>query len=243
MGAYYFQATGLLGSCQHTHRQPIRILGTQLSTMARAQCDSTALSHAGTATCKSATSKQPAWSTPMRSKRSSEGERKTATQGQRSFRFGWDERLGCVHGPSRLPRREKMQVQRLPRAFSAASRPAPVARKVLTVCNSAVAKPASIPYKGADGSDKGTQQLALKVAEDTAKAVVHRYMVLVNQNARRVSQAAWSGPWCCCWVAHRVVAATKLGSTRSHFSAPWPRIAAIQRVCMCCSRRRVLPAP
>lgn len=71
------------------------------------------------------------------------------------------------------------------RAFSCASKPAPVSRQSLRVCSSAVAQPVALPYKAVDGSDKGTQQLALKVAEDTAKAVVHRYMVMVNQNARR----------------------------------------------------------
>ncbi len=58
------------------------------------------------------------------------------------------------------------------------------------VANSAVAQPVSIPHKGADGSDKGTAKLSLKVAEDTAKAVVHRYMVMVQQNARRVRNGA-----------------------------------------------------
>lgn len=60
------------------------------------------------------------------------------------------------------------------------------ARQALVVCNSAVAAPATLPYKGVDGSDKGTQQLALKVAEETAKGLVHRYLVMVQQNARRV---------------------------------------------------------
>jgi len=73
-----------------------------------------------------------------------------------------------------------MQVSR---AFTQAR---PVRRATVRVNASAVAAPASLPVKALDGSDKGTAQIALKVAgEDTAKAVVHRYMVLVNQNARR----------------------------------------------------------
>ncbi|GFR45745.1 hypothetical protein Agub_g7161 [Astrephomene gubernaculifera] len=74
-----------------------------------------------------------------------------------------------------------MQTMRL-QAF----KPACVGRQPrLVVANSAVAQPVTIPYKAVDGSDKGTQQLALKVAEDTAKGLVHRYTVLVQQNARQ----------------------------------------------------------
>lgn len=47
-------------------------------------------------------------------------------------------------------------------------------------------KPATLPVKGADGSDKGTTTVELKVAEETAKGLVHRYVVFVRQNARRV---------------------------------------------------------
>eukprot|EP00199_Chlamydomonas_sp_CCMP681_P005587 CAMPEP_0119113200 /NCGR_PEP_ID=MMETSP1180-20130426/43113_1 /TAXON_ID=3052 ORGANISM="Chlamydomonas cf sp, Strain CCMP681" /NCGR_SAMPLE_ID=MMETSP1180 /ASSEMBLY_ACC=CAM_ASM_000741 /LENGTH=261 /DNA_ID=CAMNT_0007101113 /DNA_START=18 /DNA_END=803 /DNA_ORIENTATION=- len=79
-------------------------------------------------------------------------------------------------------------VSRMQRPFTGkapmACRPV-VARQPLQVCASAVAQPATIPVKSADGSDKGTAQLALRVAGDTAKAVVHRYMVMVRQNARR----------------------------------------------------------
>lgn len=75
-----------------------------------------------------------------------------------------------------------MQLQKLS-PFSGA----PVRRQSVRVCASAVAQPAALPVKSADGSDKGTADLALRVAgEDTAKALVHRYMVLVQQNARRV---------------------------------------------------------
>lgn len=67
----------------------------------------------------------------------------------------------------------------------------PASRQAL-VCNAgAAASPAALPYKAVDGSDKGTQQLSLKVAgDDTAKGLVHRYMVMVQQNARRVRLSA-----------------------------------------------------
>ncbi|PNW76869.1 hypothetical protein CHLRE_11g479500v5 [Chlamydomonas reinhardtii] len=66
-----------------------------------------------------------------------------------------------------------------------AFRPAATSRSTVVTRASAVAAPASIPYKAADGSSKGTQQLALKVAEDSAKGLVHRYLVMVQQNARQ----------------------------------------------------------
>lgn len=50
---------------------------------------------------------------------------------------------------------------------------------------SAVAAPASLPVKSIEGADLGSEQLALKVAGDTAKGLVHRYIVYVQQNARR----------------------------------------------------------
>ncbi|KXZ46544.1 hypothetical protein GPECTOR_42g751 [Gonium pectorale] len=58
-------------------------------------------------------------------------------------------------------------------------------RQAVVVRASTVAAPATIPYKAVDGSDKGTQQLALKVAQDSAKGLVHRYLVMVQQNARQ----------------------------------------------------------
>lgn len=65
--------------------------------------------------------------------------------------------------------------------------PRPASRQVLQVRASEVAAAAKLPYKGLDGADKGTQSLALKVATDTAVGLVHRYMVMAQQNARRVS--------------------------------------------------------
>lgn len=69
---------------------------------------------------------------------------------------------------------------------TAAFKPA-TGRRALVVSNSAVAPAVVVPYKGTDGADKGTKQVALKVAEESAKGLVHRYMVMVQQNARRVS--------------------------------------------------------
>lgn len=58
-------------------------------------------------------------------------------------------------------------------------------RRSLTTRASRVAKPASIEVKTFDGSSSGSQKLALKVAgHDTAKGLVHRYLVTVRQNAR-----------------------------------------------------------
>lgn len=55
------------------------------------------------------------------------------------------------------------------------------------------AAPASLTVKSADGADVGTEQLALKVARpETAKGLVHRYVVYVMQNKRRVSQLYFS---------------------------------------------------
>lgn len=78
-----------------------------------------------------------------------------------------------------------------PSARPAAFRPAAVSRRpAVVVAATAVAAPATLPFKAVDGSSKGTQQLSLKVAEDTAKGLVHRYMVLVQQNARQVREEA-----------------------------------------------------
>eukprot|EP00967_Tisochrysis_lutea_P094163 scaffold136699_cov15-Tisochrysis_lutea.AAC.1 len=86
--------------------------------------------------------------------------------------------------------------QRLPATTSFVSqqplsRPAALVRPAsrqqsLQVCNSTV-KDATVPMKDVTGADKGEGKLALKVAEETAKGLVHRYMVMVQQNKRRVS--------------------------------------------------------
>jgi large subunit ribosomal protein L4 len=49
------------------------------------------------------------------------------------------------------------------------------------------AKPAKVPVKSADGAAAGEIELALGVAPpETAKGLVHRYLVYVQQNARQV---------------------------------------------------------
>ena len=75
-------------------------------------------------------------------------------------------------------------------AFASALQPHRlVARRSSFTCKAAiVAKPASIDVKTFDGSSSGSQDLALKVAaRNTAKGLVHRYLVTVRQNARAVS--------------------------------------------------------
>lgn len=73
------------------------------------------------------------------------------------------------------------------RMRQAAFRPAAAARRpVVAVRASAVAAPAKLPVKGVDGSDKGTEELALKVAGETARSLVHRYLIMAQQNARAV---------------------------------------------------------
>lgn len=56
-------------------------------------------------------------------------------------------------------------------------------------CRASTVKSVALPVKSIDGSDKGTEELTLKVAEDTARGLVHRYLVMVQQNARRVSES------------------------------------------------------
>lgn len=69
-------------------------------------------------------------------------------------------------------------------AASAVSRPRTVCVKAAVA-----AAPASVPVKTVDGADAGTEQLALKVARpETAKGLVHRYVVFTLQNRRRVRQ-------------------------------------------------------
>lgn len=98
-------------------------------------------------------------------------------------------------GKECLPTQAKMQAQLRPcrgvAAFSSAGVKAPVGRRSLHVCNSAVAKPVTLPVKGADGSDKGSKSLALRVAEASATGLVHRYLVLVQQNERKVRRGLY----------------------------------------------------
>ena len=100
----------------------------------------------------------------------------------------------CVAGKAGL-----MQATAIPsfRGFcptTAAPRSLPQ-RKLVARCRSAaavqasiVAEPAKLEVRSLDGAVVGSTQLALKVAdEETQKGLVHRYLVLVQQNARRVS--------------------------------------------------------
>jgi len=68
-------------------------------------------------------------------------------------------------------------------------RPQRVSSVAVRASGSAV-KTLSVPVKSASsGGDAGTAELTLKVAgEDTAKGLVHRYLVYILQNARRVSR-------------------------------------------------------
>lgn len=61
-------------------------------------------------------------------------------------------------------------------------------KRQLVVRASTLAEPANFDVKSFSGSSSGTASMALRVAEeDTAKGLVHRYLIMVRQNARRVS--------------------------------------------------------
>ena len=64
-----------------------------------------------------------------------------------------------------------------------------VQRRSSTIRASVVAQPAAVDVKTFDGSSSGSQDLSLRVAgRDTAKGLVHRYLVTVRQNARAVGR-------------------------------------------------------
>lgn len=68
----------------------------------------------------------------------------------------------------------------------AALGPRAVTRKTLTVSAGVAAKPVDLAVKNVEGTSIGSQQLSLNVAkETTAKALVHRYLILVQTNKRR----------------------------------------------------------
>lgn len=70
-----------------------------------------------------------------------------------------------------------------------AQRSVKVSRSMVQVKAAVKAAPVAVPVKGLDASDKGQFELALHTApEDTAKHVVHRYMVMFRQNNRAVSR-------------------------------------------------------
>lgn len=67
-------------------------------------------------------------------------------------------------------------------------RPVVVSRTSGLVCKASAVKSVPVPVKGLDGASKGMQDLVVKVAdESSARGLVHRYLVMVQQNARRVS--------------------------------------------------------
>lgn len=62
----------------------------------------------------------------------------------------------------------------------------PSVARTVVVRAAVAAKPVDVPVKSADGAAVGSEQLSLRVApNDTAKGLVHRYLVYVQQNARR----------------------------------------------------------
>ena len=111
--------------------------------------------------------------------------------------------------------------------FRGAAASAPVRARTVCVKAAVTAAPASLPVKSADGADVGTEQLALKVARpETAKGLVHRYVVFTLQNRRRVSQFSIQaaghngrpsgGPQLGTWFAVATAAATAAASDGSH---------------------------
>lgn len=91
-----------------------------------------------------------------------------------------------------------MQVSRVAAFSGANARVAPVAqcrpgfsrRTLSTVAQSAPAPAVQLPVKGVDGSSMGTASMSLKVAQESAKGLVHRYLVYVLQNQRQVRKNA-----------------------------------------------------
>jgi len=72
-------------------------------------------------------------------------------------------------------------------------------RQQMVVRASVMAEPATLDVKTLDGSSAGAASLALRVADaDTSKGLVHRYLVLVRQNARRVSRIVACGMLATC---------------------------------------------
>lgn len=82
-----------------------------------------------------------------------------------------------------------LAAQRLTAGKAFRGGPAPVISRPRTVAVKAAitAQPVAVPVKSTDGATLGEEQLALKVAKPgTAKGLVHRYLVYVQTNGRRV---------------------------------------------------------
>mmetsp|Transcript_38908 Transcript_38908/g.115744 ORF Transcript_38908/g.115744 Transcript_38908/m.115744 type:complete len:137 (-) Transcript_38908:2915-3325(-) len=77
-----------------------------------------------------------------------------------------------------------MQTVFKPAVSGNAPRPAVLARRAL-VCSASVAKSVAVPVRTSAGSDAGNASLNVNVAENSARGLIHRYMVMVQQNARR----------------------------------------------------------
>ena len=70
----------------------------------------------------------------------------------------------------------------------AAARKSVVQREQVAVRASMVAEPVTLEVKTLEGAAAGTASISLKVAEpDASKGLVHRYLVMIRQNMRRVS--------------------------------------------------------
>ena len=107
-------------------------------------------------------------------------------------------------------------------------------RQSLVVRASAAAPPVPLPVKTLDGSSAGTASIALRVAdEDTAKGLVHRYLVMVRQNARQVrGQCSGHGG------GMRGAARPAGGMRLAHHSRPRDSDTRCRRRCCC----RAMPA-
>lgn len=85
---------------------------------------------------------------------------------------------------------QRLQAARVGRvAAPAPLRPSLAPRRTLTVRAAVPAAAVAVPVKTTDGADAGSANMALGVAKEaSAKGLVHRYLVYVRQNARRVRQ-------------------------------------------------------
>ncbi len=100
-------------------------------------------------------------------------------------------------GSCRRPQLLRAPACRAP-ARRAAGAPAPRA--------ALVADPQSLEVRGLDGSAAGSESLALRVADPSvANGLVHRYVVFLRQNARRVRPAARAVGPCRAPAAQRAV--------------------------------------
>jgi hypothetical protein len=89
-----------------------------------------------------------------------------------------------------LPTFKGLRVAACPKA-TVSTRMAYMGRQQLAVKASVIAEPATLEVKTIDGGAAGSASLSLKIADPaTGKGLVHRYVVMVRQNARQVSRQA-----------------------------------------------------